>query len=194
MDDLTTAYCMAYMAGYDSYTDKETGVYHRMNPYWGQIGYKLPSYYLNFNDLWRTESDIYNDKQNEKTMETLTKEQALQKIDELKSYVENLDKPKEKTWERYIWEYTQSWIKNSLIYNALCTKSPINYMPEFKYGLLKFIADDLNGGGDKEYTIRVEGGVVNKSMVLNYYIDRIFTSDGAEKAAKIIPPKFLKSF
>ena len=109
---------------------------------------------------------------------------------------------KEKTFAEYAKEYGELFLQDLGVY--LNGDSVLIWRHEFKFGLLKFIADDLNGekfdwknreqGKHELYFNTPTGQVRSTEISTNKYTSVFFTRAAAEKAIGIIPPEFIESF
>ena len=110
-------------------------------------------------------------------------------------------KKKEKTFEDYVKNYSNFLYEKIRIIFSL---TPTNWESMFKFGLLQYIADDLKDENlnweiksQKKvelYYDHDEEIIKSKSSSINHTVGAIFTQESAEKAKKIIPSEFLKSF
>ena len=115
-------------------------------------------------------------------------------------HVEWVDK--EKTWEQYVKEYAKeaSYMLAGTLDPSLC----FAWKKLFKFGLLQYIADDLNeerldweNKTQGKYVVfyRTDGMGVSVTDYTCFYIQSaLFTRLAAKKAIDIIPAEFLKTF
>lgn len=109
---------------------------------------------------------------------------------------------KEKTFDDYVRKYRELLRQDLGL--SLNNAPVLNWCPEFKFGLLKFIADDLNeeeldweNPECSKYAIyydNVRKKVLRDWCSVSHRVGYIFTDMAAGKALKIIPEEFLKSF
>lgn len=115
-------------------------------------------------------------------------------------YVEWVEK--EKTWEQYVIEYE---VEVSEAYGIiLAMLNPCRWKKIFKFGLLQYIADDLNeekidweNGEQKKLELLYDhsfGKISYGWHVRLHCVAAIFTQKASEKAKTIIPAEFLKTF
>ena len=115
-------------------------------------------------------------------------------------HVEWVDK--EKTWEQYVKEYAKeaSYMLAGTLDPSLC----FAWKKLFKFGLLQYIADDLNeeklDWGNKTqtkaglYYHHDDGRIGVDTYYRCHNAAMIFTVKAAEKAINIIPAEFLRTF
>ena len=115
-------------------------------------------------------------------------------------HVEWVDK--EKTWKRYVLGYRAEVYGK---YGKLLVEiKPPNWPKIFKFGLLQYIADDLNeerldweNKNQGKYVVfyRTDGMGVSFTDYTCFHIQSaLFTRLAAQKAIDIIPAEFLKTF
>ena len=107
------------------------------------------------------------------------------------------DKPKEKQWSDYIHSYkgTQTGKLFGCVFDIINRNSPECWPIEYKFGLLKFIADDLNESGLKSSIIGCsDNKIYTQTIYSNWSSHIMFDAEGAQKAIEIIPIEFIKSF
>ena len=114
------------------------------------------------------------------------------------------DKPKEKDWWQYIVVYEKYVFDKvgSIIIENRWGNNPLTWPIEYKFGLLKFIANDLNGEwkpwctNSSNYQLTVNGDswypYYNNSCI--HHASVYFSKEAISKAEKIIPVEFIKSF
>ena len=111
-----------------------------------------------------------------------------------------------KDWAWYVREYKSKIcdfpypITSNMADAEIKRNSPDNWRPEFKFGLLKFIADDLNEINDvcKIWSIcydpQSNSLLTFRTGFSRRFVDMLFTEYASKKACKIIPVDFIKSF
>jgi hypothetical protein len=114
---------------------------------------------------------------------------------------------KEKTFEQYAEAYRKKisgayafsggMITAGDIDDYMKENDPVKWPIEFKYGLLRFIAEDVNGERDEDDDIidmNVDGNALSDYMSNNNnYLGEIWTKKGAGMAKNMIPVAFFKS-
>ena len=147
--------------------------------------------------------DWYDDMfEDAKTLEITIPEWKTPKMTETENscVIEWVDK--EKTFADYLKEYS-GYLKTRIGLD-LNPQDPDVWMKEFKFGLLKYIADDLNEekldwknkNQDKceLYYNTATGGIGYLDLNVSKYTSVHFTRSAILKAIDIIPVEFLKSF
>lgn len=108
--------------------------------------------------------------------------------------------PAEKTFEDYVREFSD-YLESLRIYGV---NDPYKWLRLFKFGLLQFIADDMNeekidwgSRSQRKYCVCYDYS--NDTIMCDSWRDfgcagYVFTEEAAKKAIKIIPSEFLKTF
>ena len=107
------------------------------------------------------------------------------------------DKPNGKDWWYYIVGYEKYVFDKvgSILIENRWGNNPLTWPIEYKFGLLKFIADDLNESGLKSSIIGCSDNKIYTQIIYSYWSSHVmFDAKGAQKAIEIIPIEFIKSF